>query len=113
MPRNGLLLPQRHADEVDLGLDEVVGVVGALRAAEDHGAGMLGHRGGQRVAEARAADVEGVAAIPEGVADAPGVDCSWCRTIRIGGSAGAVMATKQAPQYLSIPRISSPSEQPP
>ena len=67
-----LLLPQRHADEVDLGLDEVVGIVGALRTAEDHGAGMLCHRDGQRVAEARAADVEGVAAIPERGADATG-----------------------------------------
>ena len=63
---------QRHADEVDLGLDEVVGIVGALRAAEDHRAGMLRHRGGQRIAEARAADVEGVAAVPERGADATG-----------------------------------------
>ena len=67
-----LVLAQRHADEVDLGLDEIVGIVGALRAAEDHRAGMLRHRGGQRIAEARAADVEIVAAVPERVTDASG-----------------------------------------
>ena len=68
----GLVLPQRHADEVDLGLDEIVRIVGALRAAEDHGAGMLGHRLRQRIAEARAADIEFVAALAQRVADAAG-----------------------------------------
>ena len=61
----GLLIAQRHADPVDLGLDEVVGIVGALRAAEDHGAGMVCHGFGQWIAEARAADVELVTALPE------------------------------------------------
>jgi hypothetical protein len=33
---------------------------------------MVCHRGGQRIAKARAADVEGVAAVAERIADAPG-----------------------------------------
>src|SRR5256885_520513 len=65
-----LALAQRHADEVDLGLDEAVRIVGALRAAEDHGAGMLGHRGGQGLAETRATDIELVAAFAQRITDA-------------------------------------------
>ena len=57
-------------DPVDLALDEVVLVVGAHRAAEDHGAGMLRHRVGQRIAEARPADVERMAALPQQAPDA-------------------------------------------
>ncbi len=67
-----LALFERHADPVDLGLDEVVGIVGALRAAEDHRAGMLRHRGGEGIAKARPADVELIAALTERIADAPG-----------------------------------------
>src|SRR4029078_7749952 len=36
-----LLVAQRHADPVDLALDEILLVVGALRAAKDHRAGAL------------------------------------------------------------------------
>ena len=67
-----LVLAQRHADPVDLGLDEVVRIVRALRAAEDDGSGMIRHGWRQRVAEPRAADVELVAALAERVTDAPG-----------------------------------------
>jgi len=66
------ILLQAGADPVDLGLDEIVRVVGAHRAAEDHGAGMVAHRLRQRVAEARLADVEGVAAGLQQAADAAG-----------------------------------------
>ena len=67
-----LLVAQRHADPVDLAVDEVVGVVGALRPAEDRGAGMIVHGLGQRIAKARAADVERKAELGQRLADAAG-----------------------------------------
>ncbi len=54
----GLALLERHADPVDLGPHIIVAVIGALRPAEDDGAGMLVQRLGQRLAEAGAAYVE-------------------------------------------------------
>ena len=61
----GPLLAKRHADPVDLLLHEVVRVVGAHRAAEDDGARMAGEGFGQRIAVARAADVEAMAAFED------------------------------------------------
>jgi hypothetical protein len=40
----GLVFLQRHTDPVGLALDELVGIVGAHRAAEDNRGGMIGHR---------------------------------------------------------------------
>ena len=48
-----LLVAQRHADPVDLAAHEFLIVVGALRAAENRGAGMLVHRLRQRIAKTR------------------------------------------------------------
>ena len=53
-----LLLLQRHADPIDLALDDLVVVVGALRSAENDRAAVLGERLGQVVAEPRTAHVE-------------------------------------------------------
>src|SRR5579885_137391 len=64
------VVAQRHADPVDLALDEVFLVIGALRAAEDGGGGMLVHGLRQRIAETRAADVERVAELGQDLADA-------------------------------------------
>ena len=66
-----LLLPERHADPIDLAADEIVGVVGAHGATEDDGGGVLVHGGRQRIAEPRPAHVEGIAALAQGVADPP------------------------------------------
>ena len=67
-----LLVAQRHADPVDLAADEILVVVGALRAAENRGAGMLVHRLRQRIAETRAPDVERIAELAQHLADAAG-----------------------------------------
>ena len=67
-----LLVAQRHADPVGLTLDEVVVVVGALRPAEDHRAGMFVHRLGQRIVEARPADVERIAELGQHLPDTAG-----------------------------------------
>ncbi len=66
------LLAQRNLDPVDLAADIVVGIVGAHRAAEEHGTGMRIQRLRKRIAEARAADVERVAERTQHVADAAG-----------------------------------------
>ena len=71
-PEEGLLLRERHRQPIDLAADEVFPVVGAHRAAEQHGAGMVRHRFGQRLAQARAANVERVAAVFQRLADAAG-----------------------------------------
>ncbi len=82
-----LLLPERHGEPIDLAADEIVGVVGAHRTAEDDGAGVPLHGLGQRIAEARAADVERIAALaransrPARASSSPGAARS--------GSAGA------------------------
>ena len=67
-----LLVAQRHADPVGLTLDEILIVVGALRPAEDHRAGMFVHRLGQRIAEARPADVERIAELGQHLPDTAG-----------------------------------------
>jgi len=51
-------LLQRHPNPVCLSFDEIVGIVGAHRSAEDDRAGVLVHRLGQALAEARLANVE-------------------------------------------------------
>src|SRR5580704_14160130 len=54
-----LLLRQRHLAPRGLAMNEVIGVVGALRSAENDGAGMLSECLRQRIAETRTANVEG------------------------------------------------------
>ena len=71
-PEEGLLFRERHSEPIDLAADEVFPVVGAHRAAEQHGAGVVRHRLGQRLAQARAANVERVAAAFQRLADAAG-----------------------------------------
>ena len=66
-----LAFTQRHLEPVDLAADEIVGVVGAHRAAEDDRAGVLRHGAGQRIAEPRPAHVERKAALAQCVAEAP------------------------------------------
>ena len=66
------LLAQGHVDPVDLAADVVVGIVGAHRPAEEHGAGMLVQRLRQRIAETRTADVEPVPERAQRIADAAG-----------------------------------------
>jgi hypothetical protein len=56
-----LLFPQRHFDPLDLAADELVWIIGAHRAAEDHRAGMVVHMGRQRIAVARPPDVQRIA----------------------------------------------------
>src|SRR3954470_6601297 len=47
------LLPKRHGDPVDLAANEVIGIVGAHRAAENDGAGVPLQRFRQAIAKAR------------------------------------------------------------
>jgi hypothetical protein len=67
-----LFVAQRHADPVDLALDEILVVVGALRTAEDDRAGVLMHRFRQRIAEPRPADVERKPELAQHLTDAAG-----------------------------------------
>ena len=62
-------LPQGKLHQADLGPHEVVLVVGAHRAAQDHRAGVAGQRLGQWVAVAGAANIEPVAAREQQLAD--------------------------------------------
>src|SRR5208283_5556471 len=48
-----LLLAQRDFDPFDLGADEVIGIIGAHGAAENHRSAMPGEGLGQRIAESR------------------------------------------------------------
>src|SRR5262249_54048468 len=66
-----LRLLERHAQPIDLATNELVGVIRAHRAAENDGTSMGGHGLGERIGEARAAHVERVAALAQGVPDAP------------------------------------------
>ena len=59
-----LLLPQWYRDPVDLAAHEVLGAVCAHRTAEEDRPGVTGHGVGQRITEARLADVERIAALP-------------------------------------------------
>src|SRR5471032_2762724 len=67
-----LVVAQRHADPVDLAANEILAVVGALRAAENHGAGMLVHGLRQRIVETRPPDVERIAELRQRLPDAAG-----------------------------------------
>jgi len=71
-PEIWLALPERHADPFDLALDDLVVIVGALRAAEDHRGGVLVEGVGQRIAEPRPPDVEPKATLLQLMADAAG-----------------------------------------
>jgi len=75
---------QRHADPFDFAADVIVAVIGAHRAAENDRGRMLGHGRRQRIAKARPPHVQRVAELLQSVAERPGVECSWCRTIRTG-----------------------------
>ena len=67
-----LVLLQRNGDPVDLALDEIVLVIGALRPAENHRAGMLCQGVRQGIAETRPADIEAQAALAQNISDAAG-----------------------------------------
>ena len=67
------LVAQRDGDPVDLALDEFFFIIGALRAAEDDGAGVAVHGVRQRIAEAGAADVERIAELGQHLADPAGL----------------------------------------
>jgi hypothetical protein len=67
-----LVLPQRHADPIDLAADEIIAVIGAHRTAENNRGGMLRHSRRQRLAEARPPHVKRVAKLLQGMADAAG-----------------------------------------
>ena len=70
MPRNGLFSFSGTAiHSISRRMKSVV-VVGAHRAAEDDGGGVLRHGLRQRIAEARPAHVERIAQLPQRVADA-------------------------------------------
>src|SRR5262245_59775419 len=58
-----LLLPERNREPVDLAANEIIGIVRAHRAAKIDGAGVVRHALRQRIAEARAAQVERMAAL--------------------------------------------------
>src|SRR5262245_52468614 len=97
-----LLLPEWHREPVDLAANEIVGIVRAHRAAEIDGAGVVRHGLRQRIAEARAAQVEGMAALAQGMTDAPRArrllvqdDQNWLRH-------DAVMSSKMG--GISMPR---------
>ena len=72
MPRNGFPSFSGTRDPVDLAADEIGLVGGAHRSAEDDRAGVSGHGCRQRVAIARTADVEGIAALLQRVSDPAG-----------------------------------------
>ena len=64
------ILLQRDTDPVDLRLDVVVRIVGAHGAAEDDGAGVMGHRVRESIAEARTPNVKAAALCAKQAADA-------------------------------------------
>ena len=66
----GLLVTQRHADPVDLAAKKVFIVVRALRTAKDRRARVLVHCLRQRIAKARASNVERIAELGQSLADA-------------------------------------------
>ena len=69
-PQKRALLAQRNGNPVDFAPNEFIRIVGAHRASEDDRAGMSVQGFGKGVAEARAADVEGVPERPQRIADA-------------------------------------------
>jgi hypothetical protein len=69
----GLVLPQRHGEPVDLPADEIVGIIGAHRAAEDDRAGVIGKRRRQRIAGGGAAHVPNIAVLRQPLADRAGL----------------------------------------
>src|SRR6202166_565213 len=69
-PQKRPLLPERDGDPVDLLTDEIVGIVRAHRAAENHRAGMAIQRFRQGIAKTRTPDVQPVPERPQRIADA-------------------------------------------
>ena len=67
-----LLVAQRHADPVDLAAHEIVLVIGALRAAKNHRAGMIVHGLWQRIVETRPPYIERIAELGQRLADPAG-----------------------------------------
>ena len=63
------LLPQRNRNPVDFPANEIIGVIGAHRPAENHGAGMVIQRFRQGIAKPRTPDIEPVAERPQRIAD--------------------------------------------
>src|SRR5690242_9040659 len=71
-PQVGLLVAKRHADPVDFPTYKLFVVVGALRSAKDRRAGVAVHCLRQRIAEARAPDVEWIAELCQRLTDTAG-----------------------------------------
>src|SRR6516225_10660441 len=63
------LLGERHGDPVDLAANELIAVVGAHRAAENHGAGVVLQGFGKHIAKARPPYIEPVSELSQRVAD--------------------------------------------
>src|SRR5262245_28846817 len=68
-----LAFPQRHGDPVDFAAHEIIRVVGAHRTAKDHATAVLLQGPGQRIAEARFADVKAMAIAHKPLADVAGI----------------------------------------
>ena len=97
-----LPLFQRDADPVDFAAHEVVLVIGAHRAAEDDCAGVVVRSCRQRRRRKRGRRTSSRCRLPQGLPTRPGVECSWCRTIRIGCSM-AKQIERALGKFLSCP----------
>ena len=96
-PQERPLLAKRHGDPVDLPANEIVGIVGTHRAAENDRAGMTIERFRKRIAEARTPDIERIPSARNALPTRPGVEVSWCRTISTGSKGSAVEGATAAP----------------
>src|SRR5262245_37277767 len=68
----GLLVAQRHTDPVNFAMHKLLGVIGTLRPTEDHCTCVVIHRLRQRIAKARAPDVERIAKLRQSLTDSAG-----------------------------------------
>ena len=68
----GRSLAQDRADPLCFEPDKIIRIVGAHRAAKNDRSGVVRHGGRQRIAIARAADVERITALDQEAPDAPG-----------------------------------------
>ena len=82
------LLPQRHAIQSISRRTIIVGIVGAHRAAENHCAGMVDPAFPAADRRSAAPDIEGCPSARSALPTRPGVEVSWCRTIRTGKRGG-------------------------
>src|SRR5215468_6183724 len=101
------LLLERHSEPVDLAANEIVGIVRAHRAAEIDRAAVVRHGLRQWIAEARAAQVERMAALAQGMTDAPRARRLLVQDDQNRLSHGAVMSSKMG--RISMPRAGAPS----